>query len=99
MTSFLVSLLHSRTQRANGKHGGTCERSRAPSRRRYVNACRTLVNNLSALRTYFEHAGGNLTADGTDDHLIKLEGVPLGETFKWDTLGYFTHTQAQMSFF
>ena len=25
---------------------------------------------------YFKHAGGLLTADGSDDHLIKLEGVP-----------------------
>jgi hypothetical protein len=25
---------------------------------------------------YFEHAGALLTADGTDDDLIKLEGTP-----------------------
>ena len=31
-----------------------------------------------AKRTYFEHAGALLTADGTDDDLIKLEGVPPG---------------------
>lgn len=27
-------------------------------------------------RKYFEHAGALLTADGTDDELIKLEGTP-----------------------
>ena len=27
---------------------------------------------------YFEHAGGLLTADGTDDDKIKLEGTPRG---------------------
>ena len=27
---------------------------------------------------YFEHAGALLTADGTDDDLIKLEGTPKG---------------------
>ena len=26
----------------------------------------------------FEHAGALLTADGSDDHLIKLEGAPSG---------------------
>ena len=49
-----------------------------------MSACRELVNNHSALRKYFEHAGGHLTADGTDDHLIKLQGVPPGEKFEWD---------------
>ena len=34
-------------------------------------------------RKYFEHAGAMLTADGTDDELIKLEGVPKGETFSF----------------
>ena len=29
-----------------------------------------------AKRKYFEHAGALLTADGTDDELIKLEGAP-----------------------
>ena len=29
-----------------------------------------------AKRKYFEHAGALLTADGTDDDLIKLEGTP-----------------------
>ena len=27
---------------------------------------------------YFQHAGALLTADGTDDDLIKFEGVPEG---------------------
>ena len=31
-----------------------------------------------AKRKYFEHAGALLTADGSDDHLIKLEGTPPG---------------------
>ena len=30
-----------------------------------------------------EHAGALLTADGTDDDLIKLEGVPKGEKFNF----------------
>jgi hypothetical protein len=37
-----------------------------------------------AARKYFEHTGALLTADGTDDHLIKLEGVPKGEQFSWE---------------
>ena len=31
-----------------------------------------------AKRKYFEHAGALLTADGTDDDLIKPEGTPVG---------------------
>jgi len=31
-----------------------------------------------AKRKYFQHAGALLTADGSDDHLIKLEGAPAG---------------------
>ena len=31
-----------------------------------------------AKRKYFEHAGALLTADGTDDELIKLEAAPKG---------------------
>ena len=31
-----------------------------------------------AKRKYFEHAGALLTADGSDDDLIKLEGTPSG---------------------
>jgi hypothetical protein len=37
-----------------------------------------------ATRKYFEHAGALLTADGSGDDLIKLEGVPRGESFTWD---------------
>lgn len=33
------------------------------------------------MRRYFEKSGALLTADGSDDHLIKLEGVPKGEKF------------------
>ena len=35
----------------------------------------------AAKRKYFEHAGALMTADGTGDDLIKLEGVPLIEKF------------------
>ena len=31
-----------------------------------------------AKRKYFEHAGALLTADGTDDELVKLEAAPKG---------------------
>ena len=34
-----------------------------------------------AKRKYFEHAGALMTADGSGDDLIKLEGVPKGEKF------------------
>ena len=33
-----------------------------------------------AKRKYFEHAGSLMTADGSDDHLIKFEGAPAGYT-------------------
>ena len=36
-----------------------------------------------AKRKYFEHAGALLTADGTDDDQIKLEGVPKGVKFSF----------------
>ena len=36
-----------------------------------------------AIRKYFEHTGALLTADGTDDDLIKLEGMPKGHKFTW----------------
>ena len=42
------------------------------------------TNEGPSNRKYFEHAGGLLTADGSGDDLIKLEGVPKGETFTWD---------------
>jgi len=37
-----------------------------------------------AKRKYFEHTGGLLTADGSGDDLLKLEGKPAGEVFSWD---------------
>jgi hypothetical protein len=48
--------------------------------------CKALKMALAsdAARKYFQHAGALLTADGSDDHLIKLEGVPPGETFTWN---------------
>ena len=42
----------------------------------YSSVKRALVGD--AKRKYFEHAGALMTADGTDDHLIKLEGAPAG---------------------
>ena len=41
-----------------------------------------------AKRKYFEHAGALLTADGTDDDLIKLEGVPPGYKLVIPSYGY-----------
>jgi hypothetical protein len=35
-----------------------------------------------AKRKHFEHAGALLTADGTDDNLIKFEGTPSGYQIK-----------------
>ena len=35
-----------------------------------------------AKRKYYEHAGALLTADGTDDNLIKFEGTPSGYQIK-----------------
>ena len=32
----------------------------------------------NAKMQYFQHVGALLTADGTDDELIKLEGTPVG---------------------
>ena len=43
----------------------------------YFKACQKALEG-EAKRKYFEHAGGLLTADGTDDELIKLEGTPSG---------------------
>ena len=37
----------------------------------------------SSKRRYFEVSGALLTADGTDDDLIKLEGVPAGDNFSF----------------
>ena len=41
-----------------------------------------------AKKKYFEHAGALMTADGTDDHLIKLEGTPLGYQLIIPTYSY-----------
>jgi hypothetical protein len=46
-------------------------------------AAHAKVLESAAARKYFEHAGGLLTADGSGDELIKLEGVPPGEKFSW----------------
>ena len=43
----------------------------------YYNAVKRALEG-DAKRKYFEHAGALLTADGSDDHLIKLEGTPKG---------------------
>ena len=42
---------------------------------RYFKAVKKALEG-NAKRKYFEHAGALLTADGTDDDLIKLEGTP-----------------------
>ena len=42
----------------------------------YKRACQS-----SAVRKYFEHSGAMMTADGSDDDLIKFEGVPKGQKF------------------
>ena len=39
-------------------------------------------------RKYFEHAGALLTADGTDDELIKLEGTPANYKLVIPTFSY-----------
>ena len=43
----------------------------------YYKACTRALKG-DAKRKYFEHAGALLTANGTDDDLIKLEGTPPG---------------------
>ena len=43
----------------------------------YYNAVKKALEG-DAKRKYFEHAGALLTADGSDDHLIQLEGTPKG---------------------
>ena len=43
----------------------------------YFNACQKALQG-EAKKKYFEHAGALLTADGTDDDLIKFEGSPAG---------------------
>ena len=48
----------------------------------YVEAHHRIVKSR-AIRKYFEHTGALLTADGTGDDLIKLEGMPKGHVFTW----------------
>ena len=43
----------------------------------YFKACKKALEGEAKLK-YFQHAGALLTADGSDDHLIKLEGAPSG---------------------
>jgi hypothetical protein len=43
----------------------------------FFKACNKALEG-DAKRKYFEHAGALLTADGTDDNLIKFEGTPPG---------------------
>ena len=43
----------------------------------YYNACRKALEGDAKLK-YFQHAGALLTADGSDDDLIKFEGTPVG---------------------
>ena len=43
----------------------------------YFNATQKALKG-HAKWAYFQHAGGLITADGSDDHLIKLEGAPAG---------------------
>ena len=49
---------------------------------RYCTALKK-AHESTAVRKYFEHTGALITADGTDDHLIRFEGVPKGEGFSW----------------
>ena len=48
----------------------------------FYNACVRAFEGC-AKRKYLEHAGALLTADGTDDELIKLEGVLKGVKFSF----------------
>ena len=47
---------------------------------RFLQACKKAFEGR-AKRSYFEHTGALMTADGSDDHLIKLEAKPKGEAF------------------
>lgn len=49
----------------------------------FVRALKKAVESR-ACRKYFEHTGALLTADGTEDELIKLEGIPKGHKFTWE---------------
>jgi hypothetical protein len=48
----------------------------------YFKACQKALEG-EAKRKYFEHAGALLTADGTDDELIKLEVHPLATSLSF----------------
>ena len=43
----------------------------------YYKACKKALEGEAKMKC-FQHAGALLTADGSDDDLIKLEGVPRG---------------------
>ena len=43
----------------------------------YYKAVRRALEGDAKVK-YFQHAGALMTADGTDDDLIKPEGVPVG---------------------
>ena len=43
----------------------------------YFKACKKALEGEAKVK-YFQHAGALLTADGSDDNLIKLEGTPRG---------------------
>jgi len=45
--------------------------------------CTYNAMKCNCFRKYFEHAGAMLTANGTDDHLIKLEGMTKKDTFSF----------------
>ena len=47
-----------------------------------VKAVKTVNEGMVALEKYMGHAGLLMTADGTDDELVKLEGLP--PNFKYD---------------
>jgi hypothetical protein len=47
----------------------------------YTTAVKRALEGDAKLK-YFQHAGALLTADGTDDELIKFEGVPAGYKLK-----------------
>ena len=49
----------------------------------YYKATVDALAEEKARHAYFKHAGALLTADCTDDELIKLEGVPKGEEFSF----------------
>ena len=53
----------------------------------YYRACKKALEG-DAKRKYFEHAGALLTADGSDDNLIKLEGTPAGYKLVIPTYSY-----------